>query len=106
MVRWFLLETEHMSCLIKYYYPVLLGELQEISKSDDYLAEEFDILQESELQPHHFKLNRGVEAAFRNGWNAGCDYGPEFARAFASKVLISNQSSQVGKKNLILMLSF
>jgi len=83
-----------------------LGELQEISKSsDDYFAEEVEemsnIIQESELQSHHFKLNRGVEVALESfsKWmecwihlplsicRLGGDYGPEFARAVASKIL-------------------
>ena len=83
-----------------------LGELQEISKSsDDYFAEEVEemsnIIQESELQSHHFKLNRGVEVALESfsKWmecwihlplsicRLGGDYGPEFAWAVASKIL-------------------
>ena len=89
-----------------------LGELQEISKfSGDYFVEEFEeisnILQESELQSHRFKLNRGINVALESfsKWmecwihlplsvcRLGGDYGPEFARAVASKIL--NQSFEI-----------
>ena len=85
---------------------IWLGELYKIIDCpNECFIEEFEefssIFHESELQTHSLKLKRGIETAlvsfskWMECWihlplsvcRLGGDYGPEFARAVASKIL-------------------